>query len=104
MKSQKSHYRQVSYHAYLYTYKLVTKQIEIKNQSKRHESLQNREKLYKKLKFFHENMCKKGIWVPPQLNFTIYSLGTEEPQPRTKKTKPQNAINQTRHKYIQTNT
>ena len=72
----------------LLIYKLATKQLEIKNQSKRHKQPRN-QKNYPKIenysqKSFHKNMCQKGIWFPSHLNLIMSLLGAKELQPRTK--------------------
>jgi len=45
----------------LLTYKVATKQLEIEKA----QATPKPRKLYKNLKIFTKNMCKKGIWLPP---------------------------------------
>ena len=93
MKSQKSHNRQVAYHTYsTFIYELATKQIGIKNLSKRHKQPQNQENYTKSEKFSPKYMQKWYITplTPKSDNVLIGSRGDTT---KNKNTKTQNKEN-----------
>jgi len=85
MKSQKSHYRQVSYHAYS-THLQTSNQANGNQTNKKGTSNFKTKKTIQKLKIT-KNICRKGTCLPSHLNITMSLMKVREPQPTTKHNK-----------------
>ena len=90
MKSRKSHFRQVPYHAYSTYIQTSNQAIRGQKPIKKEQTTPKPRKLYKKMKIFHKNMCKKGIRLPPPKshNVLIGSQGTTTKNKKHKIDKP----------------